>query len=154
MQILGLEPVSVIIIICIIGVSGRVYMGMAGKSWKEFNIHLVMITFMLGMITSIGIVAPVIDALPNDIDPTLQLVVVAGQIGLVMGVDSVVRKGYKISQKIKDDKSKDFFEPEPIDDDLPPGNPGEDDLSIDPGPQEEQRQLPYNQSNIDGEDSK
>ncbi len=41
-----------------------------------------------------------------------------------MGIDSAVRKGQKIAQKIKDKKSEiSMDEPEPIDDtdDLPPG---------------------------------
>jgi len=82
MEILGFDPVIVTIVICVIGVSYRILTGMAGKSWKEFNLTLAMTTFMLGIVTSVGLVAPVIDALPNDIDSTLQLAAVFGQIGL------------------------------------------------------------------------
>lgn len=121
MEILGFDPVIVTIVICIIGVSYRILTGMAGKSWREFNPTLALTTFMLGIVTSVGLVAPVIDALPDDMDPTLQLAAVFGQIGLVMGMDAAVRKGQKISQIIKERKSQDLSEPEPIDDDLPPG---------------------------------
>jgi len=130
MQILGFDPVIVTIAICIIGVSYRILTGMAGKSWREFNPTLALTTFMLGIVTSVGLVAPVIDALPDDIDPTLQLAAVFGQIGLVMGMDAAVRKGQKVAQRIKEKKSQDLSEPEPIDDDLPPGKEPEQDIPL------------------------
>jgi len=129
LQILGLDPAIVTIAICIIGVLYRIITGMAGKSWKEFNFTLAGTTFMLGVVTSIGLVAPVIDTLPNDIDTTLQLAAVVGQIGLVIGMDAAVRKGQKTAEKIKNKiKSElDMAEPSPIDDadDLPPGKDDE-----------------------------
>lgn len=128
MQILGFDPVLVTVAICVIGVSYRILSGMAGKSWSEFNLTLAASTFMIGMVTSVGLVAPIIDALPEDMDTTLQLAAVFGQIGLVMGIDSAVRKGQKIAQKLKDKKSEiSMDELEPIDDtdDLPPGKPVE-----------------------------
>lgn len=124
MQVLGFDPVVITIAICVIGVGFRIITGMAGKRWSEFNPTLAISTFMIGMVTSVGLVAPVIDALPNGLNSTLQLAAVFGQIGLVMGIDSAVRKGQKIAQKIKDKKLENSFEePEPIDDpeDLPPG---------------------------------
>lgn len=125
MQILGLDPVLITIGICVIGVLYRILTGMAGKSWREFNPTLAMTTFMIGMVTSVGLVAPVIDALPDDLDTTLQLAAVFGQIGLVMGIDSAVRKGQKTAQAVKEKISHNLteIEPEPIDDpnDLPPG---------------------------------
>lgn len=123
MQVLGFEPVVVTIAICVIGVVYRIITGMAGKSWREFNPTMAMTTFMLGIVTSVGLVAPVIDALPDDLSPVLQLAAVFGQIGLVMGMDAAVRKGQKVAQTIKEKKSQDPLEPQPIDDedDLPPG---------------------------------
>ncbi len=125
MQILGFDPAVVTIAICIVGISYQIITGMAGKSWTDFNPTLAGSTFMIGIVTSIGLVAPVIDALPDTLDTTMQLAAVAGQIGLVMGIDSAVRKGQKIGQKIKEKKIQDetLIEPEPIDssDDLPPG---------------------------------
>ena len=128
MQVLGLDPVTVTIAICIIGVSYRILTGMQGKSWSEFNYTIAATTFMLGIVTSVGLVAPIIDALPDDMTPVLQLAAVIGQIGLVMGIDAGVRKGQKVSQSIKEKKLLDplTVEPEPIDDesDLPPGKGG------------------------------
>lgn len=77
---------------------------MAGKSWKEFSPALAMTTFMIGIIASIGLVAPVIDALPDDLNPTLQLAAIAGQIAVVMGIDAGAKKGQKIAQRIKEKK--------------------------------------------------
>ncbi len=123
MQILGLDPVLITVAICIIGVLYRILTGMQGKSWSEFNPTMAMTTFMLGIVTSIGLVAPVIDALPDNLSSTLQMAAIVGQIGLVMGIDAGVRKGQKVAQSIKEKKSEDITEPEPIDDeeDLPPG---------------------------------
>ncbi len=122
---LGFDPVTITVVICIIGVSYRILTGMTGKSWREFNPTLAMTTFMLGIVTSVGLVAPVIDALPDELSTTLQLAAVFGQIGLVMGIDGAVRKGQKVAQSIKEKKSQDDFdsEPTPIDDesDMPPG---------------------------------
>jgi len=123
LQVLGLDPVIITVVICVIGVLYRILTGMAGKDWKEFNLTMAMTTFMLGIVTSIGLVAPVIDALPDNLSSTLQMAAIVGQIGLVMGIDAGVRKGQKVAQKIKENKSQDVSEPEPIDDenDLPPG---------------------------------
>ena len=125
MQILGFDPAIITIAICVVGVSYQIVTGMAGKSWSEFNFTLAGSTFMIGIVTSIGLVAPVIDALPDNLDTTMQLAAVAGQIALVMGIDSAVRKGQKIAQKVKNKKIQEeaITEPEPIDDpsDLPPG---------------------------------
>ena len=125
MQVLGLDPVIVTVGICIIGVMYRIITGMTGKSWSEFNPTMAMTTFMLGIVTSIGLVAPVIDALPDNLSSTLQMAAIVGQIGLVMGIDAGVRKGQKAAQVIKAKKDQNILEeePEPIDseDDLPPG---------------------------------
>jgi len=124
LQVLGFDPVTITIAICIIGVSYRILTGMQGKSWREFNFTMAATTFMLGIVTSVGLVAPVIDALPDNLSPVLQLAAVFGQIGLIMGVDAGIRKGQKVAQAIKDKKSLVMMQaPEPIDDpdDLPPG---------------------------------
>lgn len=125
MNVLGFDPVTITVAICIIGTSYRILTGMQGKKWSEFNPTLAATTFMLGIVTSVGLVAPVIDALPDDISPVLQLAAVVGQVGLVMGIDAGVRKGQKVAQKLKENKilSPLTVEFEPIDDDvdLPPG---------------------------------
>ncbi len=99
MQLFGLDPVIITITICIVGVSYRIITGMIGKKKSEFSTSLMMSTFMLGIITSIGLVAPVIDAIPDSAGSLVQLSVVVGQIATVMGVDAAARKGYKMSQK-------------------------------------------------------
>ena len=126
MQVLGLDPVIITIVICVIGVSYRILTGMAGKNWStEFNLTLASTTFMIGIVTSIGLVAPVISALPDNLDSNLQLAAIVGQIGLIMGIDAGVRKGQKTAQIVKEKITKKLreFEPDPIDDpdDLPPG---------------------------------
>ncbi len=106
MQVLGLDPVLITITICVIGVSYRILTGMTGKSWREFNPTMAMTTFMLAFVTSVGLVAPVIDALPDDMDSTMQLAAVAGQVAVIMGIDAAVRKGQKAAQAYKEKRSQ------------------------------------------------
>ena len=98
---------------------------MAGKSWREFNPTMAATTFMLALVTSVGLVAPIIDALPSDMSSTMQLAAIAGQVAAIMGIDAGVRKGQKVAQSVKAKKEQNLLEeePEPIDDesDLPPG---------------------------------
>lgn len=99
MELFGLDPVIITIAICVVGVVYRITTGMIGKKKSEFSMPLTMSTFTLGIVTSIGLVAPVIDAIPNGAGSLVQLSVVVGQIATVMGVDAAARKGYKMSQK-------------------------------------------------------
>jgi len=124
MEILGLSPVLVTIAICIIGVSYRIITGMAGKSWSEFNPTIALTTFMLGIVTSIGLVAPIIDALPDDMSATLQMAAIGGQVLVVMGLDAGVRKGQKVAEaakKKKSDSTHIIEIPEETIEELPPG---------------------------------
>ena len=125
MEILGLDPVLLTVIICILGVSYRILTGMQGKKWSEFNPTMAATTFMLALVTSVGLVAPVIDALPDDMSSTMQLAAIAGQVAAIMGIDAGVRKGQKAAQSIKAKNDQNVLEEElePIDDedDLPPG---------------------------------
>ena len=99
MELFGLDPVIITIGICVIGVAYRIITGMIGKKKTEFSTALMMSTFTLGIITSIGLVGPVIAAIPDGSDSMIQLSVVVGQIATVMGVDAAARKGYKAAQK-------------------------------------------------------
>ena len=99
MNLLGLDPVILTLIICVVGVSYRIATGMIGKKQSEFSVPLMTTTFMVGLITSIGLVAPVIDAIPDNVSSLVVLSVIAGQIATVMGVDAATRKGYKLAEK-------------------------------------------------------
>ena len=133
MEVLGLTPVAMTLIICIAGVSFRIFQGMQGKSLKDFNVNLALTTLVIGVISSIGLIAPVMETIPENTDALIQLQVVAAQFAIVIGVDAAVRKGYKYSKKLTEQqqeaagKSRDDGppedEPSPIDDpdDLPPG---------------------------------
>lgn len=100
-NLLEIDPVILTMFICIIGVSYRILTGMIGKKRSEFSIGLATTTFMVGIITSIGLVAPVVDALPDDSSSLVVLSSVAGLIATVMGVDAATRKGYKLTQQRK-----------------------------------------------------
>lgn len=111
MEILGLSPVFITLIICAIGIVYQLISGMVGKKLSEFNPAMAMTTTMLALVTAVGLVAPIVDAIPNDSSALTQLQVVVGQVGLVMGMDSAVRKGAKTAKKIQD-KKKDITKPE------------------------------------------
>ena len=104
MTFFGLSPVELTVIICITGVGFRIIQGMQGKSWRDFNFQLAFSTFFIGVISSIGLVAPVISAIPPGADSLLALTVIAAQIATVMGIDATVRKGYKTVQKSMETK--------------------------------------------------
>ena len=93
-EILGLTAVQATVIVCVVGVAFRITQGMQGKSLKEFNFNLAFTTFVIGVIFSIGLVAPVISNIPAGSTDLLYLTVIASQIATVMGVDATVRKGY------------------------------------------------------------
>lgn len=88
MEILGLSPVTVVLIICIGGIALRVYVGII-KSGTKFNVNAVILSFIVGIIVSVGLVAPVIDAIPDDTDNMVILPLVAGQIIVVMKSQSI-----------------------------------------------------------------
>jgi len=129
MEVLGLTPVTMTLLICIAGVSFRIFQGMQGKSLKDFNINLAITTLVIGVISSIGLIAPVMETIPENTDALIQLQVVAAQFAIVIGVDAAVRKGYKYSKKLTEQQQEGEQEPEPIDnpDDLPPGKEEEKD---------------------------
>ena len=132
MEVLGLAPVTMTLIVCIAGVSFRIFQGMQGKSLKDFNVNLALTTLVIGVISSIGLIAPVMETIPENTDALIQLQVVAAQFAIVIGVDAAVRKGYKYSKKLTEQQQQEEgpveVEPEPIDDpdDLPPGKEEEE----------------------------
>ena len=135
MEVLGLAPVTMTLIVCIAGVSFRIFQGMQGKSLKEFNINLAITTMVIGVISSIGLIAPVMETLPENTDALIQFQVVAAQFAIVIGVDAAVRKGYKYSKKLTEQQQEGPAveeEPEPIDDpdDLPPGKEEEEEKVV------------------------
>ena len=130
MEVLGLTPVTMTLIICIAGVSFRIFQGMQGKSLKDFNVNLALTTLVIGVISSIGLIAPVMETIPENTDALIQLQVVAAQFAIVIGVDAAVRKGYKYSKKLTEQQQEGPVEEEPVPiddpDDLPPGKEEEE----------------------------
>jgi len=89
MEILGFSPVTVVLIICIVGIALRVYVGITKNPETKFNVNAVILSFIVGIIVSVGLVAPVIDAIPNETDSMVVLPLVAGQIIVVMKSQSI-----------------------------------------------------------------
>jgi len=89
MEILGFSPVTVVLVICIVGIALRVYIGMTKNPGTKFNVNAVILSFIVGIIVSVGLVAPVIDAIPDETDNMVILPLVAGQIIVVMKSQSI-----------------------------------------------------------------
>lgn len=89
MEIFGLSPVILTLIICVVGIGFRVYIGRIKNPTSKFNINTVILSFMIGIIVSVGLVAPVINAIPQDYDEMVILPLLAGQIIIVMKSESI-----------------------------------------------------------------
>jgi uncharacterized membrane protein len=89
MEIFGLSPLVLTLIICVAGIALRVYIGRIKNANQPFNIHAVILSFMIGIIVSVGLVAPVINAIPQDYDELIILPLIAGQIIVVMKSESI-----------------------------------------------------------------
>ena len=101
MQIFGLEPILVTLIICIVGISLRIYTGKI-KSNIPFNIKAAGLSCIIGVLISVGLVAPVVYAMPDSVDPLIILPLLAGQIILVMKAESIGTTVQSILKKKKD----------------------------------------------------
>lgn len=89
MEVFGLSPIVLTLIICVAGIALRVYMGKIKNPDISWNIHAIVLSFMIGIIVSIGLVAPIINAIPQDYDEMIILPLVAGQIIIVMKSESI-----------------------------------------------------------------
>ena len=89
MEILGFSPVTVVLAICIVGIALRVYIGITKNPGTPFNVNAIILSFIVGIIVSVGLVAPVIDAVPDDTADTTILALLAGQIIVVMKSQSI-----------------------------------------------------------------
>lgn len=108
MQIFGLSPVEITLIICIVGIALRVYIGRVKNPNTKFNFNVVILSFMVGVITSVGLVAPVIDAIPVNSTQIIILPLIAGQIIVVMKTESIAVAALGVINKVKSgEKSND-----------------------------------------------
>jgi len=89
MELFGLQPVEIVLIICIVGTTLRVYTGRLKNPGTKLDVNAIILSFMVGIIASVGLVAPVISSVPNDIDKIILLPILAGQIIVVMKSESL-----------------------------------------------------------------
>ena len=109
MEILGLSPVAAALIITLTGITLRTILGMSGKSRKEFNPQLLLVSFVIGFFASVQLVITSLQHIPADADELVILSIVTGEIATVMGIDAGVRSAGKradakmrqIAQKLK-----------------------------------------------------
>ena len=92
--------------IVIAGVGLRTIFGMYGKPKSALNPNLIILTFIIAVPATIGIIAPQVEAIPADVTPTELLVAVVGLIMVVFGGDVAVKKVSKVIAKAKDNSPK------------------------------------------------
>lgn len=131
MQILGLDPIPLAIIIALVGIGLRTWWGMSDKDIKEFNIRAFSQTVIIGLLIAVVAVAGNIEVFPDDTTQLQQLIFLISQIGAIIGIDMGVKKGRKIIQNKLQKSPEEFFDDnrgEFSEDDKPPEvPPGKDD---------------------------
>ena len=101
MEILGLNPIYVVIGATALGVVLRVVLGWA-KSGSSFNPKKTISTLISGFFSGIVLVSGIIFEIPATADQQTVLVLIVGSVSAVMGADAAVRTAGKIAQdKIK-----------------------------------------------------
>lgn len=101
MEILGFAPITVVLAICIVGIALRVYIGITKNPGTSINPNAIILSFIVGIIVSVGLVAPVINAIPDEVDDMIILPLVAGQIIVVMKSQSISTAASALIQQKK-----------------------------------------------------
>lgn len=99
MEIFGLSSVEITLIICIVGIVTRIYVGKIKHSETKFSINAAILSFMVGILVSVGLVAPVIDAIPDNTTAIVILPVLTGQVIIVMKSESISTAAQKLIHK-------------------------------------------------------
>jgi len=99
MELFGLQPITWVLIICVVGIALRVYVGVTKNPGTKIDINVIILSFVTGLLVSVGLVAPVIDAIPNESDSLIILPLIAGQIIIVMKSESVYTAARNLIQK-------------------------------------------------------
>lgn len=98
MEIFGLAPITWTLIICVIGIGLRVYIGVSKNPGTKLDINVTILSFITGLLVAVGLVAPVIDAIPVDTDNLVILPLIAGQIIVVMKSESIITAAKELIQ--------------------------------------------------------
>ena len=110
MQILGLDPIPMAILISVIAVGLRTWWGMSDKDIKEFNMREFSQTVIIGLLFAVIAVAGNIEVFPQDVSELQQLIFLISQISAIIGIDMAVKKGRKTIQNKLGKKRDEFFE--------------------------------------------
>ena len=93
--IFGYSPVIAALLITVIGIGLRTFIGIAGKRKSEFNPMLLMTSFIIGFFASLQLVIASLQHIPIGIDELGMLGIISGEVATVMGIDAVVKSGGK-----------------------------------------------------------
>lgn len=91
-SIVSSPTVQLSLVIVLIGVGIRTWSGLIGKSAFDINLNTVLFTFVMAILTSMQIVRPILEQIPDDATPEVWFTAVIGGILTVIGTDAVGRK--------------------------------------------------------------
>lgn len=100
MQVFGLEPVVVAILITIAGVTLSVLLGWL-KGSGPFDIRQVVASALIAFIVSIQLVIAELTLLPDEIADLALLAILFGLVALVGGIDSLAKSGAQVVAKAR-----------------------------------------------------
>ena len=92
--------VHAVIFIVLAAVTMRTAGGMIGKHINQLNPGKIILTFVISSIMGIGLVAPIIEAMPTTLTPTLTLLFLVNQIIVVFNSDRLYKDARTAVDKV------------------------------------------------------
>ena len=100
MQVFGLEPIIMAILITVAGVSLSVLLGWL-KSTSAFNIKQVVASALIAFVVSIQLVITQLDVLPDEITSLVLGGILFALVAQVAGIDSLSKSAVKAALKAR-----------------------------------------------------
>ncbi len=112
MELFGLGSVEIVFVICIVGTILKVWVGRMRNPGTKININAIGLSFVVGIIAAVGLVAPAVDAIDEDTSKIQLLPILTGLVFIVMKSDSITKTLQLIIPKKSNDTSTDTKTPE------------------------------------------
>ena len=99
MEILGLDTITLTIIVAVLGVTIRTLQEKQNTSWADFDIKSLATTMMVSVVASIAITSSLVEGIPSDADPLTQFAAVIGALSVIIVADTALKGGSIIANK-------------------------------------------------------
>lgn len=99
MEILGLDTITLTIIIAVLGVGIRTLQEKQNTSWADFDVKSLLTTFMVSIVASIAITSSLVEEISTDADPLTQFAAVIGALSVIIVADTALKGGSNIANK-------------------------------------------------------